>query len=140
MVFVEASPMMAHSKKYGCLYIVCANLQFMVVLVWKMWFQFAMWCIQHDLMQIKSISSKTTSHEQNLLSQNYKSLLQWRNPAKNMKFEKLWEPGQEKMHWKEVLNYYPWFCGDMKYEFKAPFRHSFLSFYPDFILIQIKSR
>ena len=33
-------------------------------------------------MQIKSISSKTTSHEQNLLSQTYKSLLQWRNSAK----------------------------------------------------------
>ena len=29
-----------------------------------------------------------------------------------MKFEKLWEPGQEKMHWKEVLNYYS-FCGNL---------------------------
>ena len=89
------------------------SVQICNLLVWKMWFQFAMWCIQHDLMQIKSISSKTTSHEQNLLSQTYKSLLQWRNPAKNMKFEKLWEPGQEKMHWKEVLNYYSWFCGNL---------------------------
>ena len=70
--------------------------------------------MQHDLMQIKSISSKTTSHEQNLLSQTYKSLLQWRNSAKKtMKFEKLWEPGQEKMHWKEVLNYFALFCGNL---------------------------
>ena len=65
------------------------SVQICNLLVWKMWFQFAMWCIQHDLMQIKSISSKTTSHEQNLLSQTYKSLLQWRNSAKKHEIRKV---------------------------------------------------
>ena len=109
--YLSRLPLWWHSLK--SMVVSTLSVQICNLLVWKMWFQFAMWCIQHDLMQIKSISSKTTSHEQNLLSQTYKSLLQWRNSAKNMKFEKLWEPGQEKMHWKKVLNYYPWFCGNL---------------------------
>ena len=73
-------PLWWHSLK--SMVVFTLSVQICNLLVWIMWSQFAMWCMQHDLMQIKSISSKTTSHEQNLLSQTYKSLLQWRNSAK----------------------------------------------------------
>ena len=80
-------PLWWHSLK--SMVVFTLSVQICNLLVWIMWFQFAMWCIQHDLMQIKSISSKTTSHEQNLLSQTYNSLVQWRNSDKKHEIRKV---------------------------------------------------